>query len=106
MDEFRLDDLVDWFKRGILWVIVTVIFTSAELRDEAARHFYSGVIRIPGVCYGFNFWKGYQAIGQVFPERSGRIRLDYILGYVKILLLIACVFGLIAMMAKISGNWT
>jgi hypothetical protein len=104
MENFSLDELVNWFKRGVLWIIITVIFTSQELRDEAARHFYSGVIRIPGVCYGFNFWKGYQAIGRIFPERAGWVRLDYILGYVKTLILIACVFGLIAIMAKVSAG--
>ncbi len=88
MNNFILDELIDWFKRGILWIIVTVIFTSRELKDEAKSHIYSGVIRIPGVCYGFNPIKGYRAIGQFFPTRSRTVRLDYILGFIKTLLLI------------------
>ncbi len=104
MEEFPIDELILWFKRGILWILITVIFTSAELKDEASRHFYSGVIRIPGVCYGFNIWKGYQAIGQLFPERCRWVRLDYIFGYIKTLLILACVIGLIALMAKVTGR--
>jgi hypothetical protein len=100
VDNFTLDELLDWLKRGILWILVTVIFTSRELKDEAQRHLFSGVISIPGVCYGFNPVKGYQAIGQLFPGQSRGIRLDYILGFIKVLLLIACTLGLILLMAR------
>jgi hypothetical protein len=104
MNEFSLDELVHIFKRGILWIIVTIIFTTKELKDEASRHFYSGVIRIPGVCYGFNFLKGYQAIGRLFPGRCWLVRLDYIMGYFKLLLITACVVGLFIIMARIAGR--
>ncbi len=100
MDNFALDEIVDWFKRGILWFIVSVIFTTKELKDEASRHFYSGVIRIPGVCYGSNVVKGYRAIGQIFPERRRIIRLDYIGGYIKITIIAACIFGIIVLLAE------
>ena len=53
MDNLALGEVIDLCKRGVLWIIVTVIFTTKELKDEAGRHCYSGVIRIPGVCLRF-----------------------------------------------------
>jgi carbon starvation protein CstA len=100
MNNFSLDSLIDLFKRMVLWFIITVIFTTKELREEALSHFYSGVIRIPGVCYGSNIIKGYQAIGQVFPDRCWLVRLDYLWGYLKMLLLMACVCGILILMAQ------
>jgi hypothetical protein len=95
-----LDELVDFFKRGVIWIIVTLIFNTRELKDEALRHFYSGVVRVPGVCYGANVVKGYQAIARVFPERCGVVRLDYILGYCKVMLLIAFTCGIFMLIAR------
>jgi hypothetical protein len=100
MDNFALGELIELFKRGILWIIITVIFTSHELKEEASKHCYSGIISVPGVFYGFNPIRGYQAIGRLFPGRCGMVRLDYILGYVKSLLITACVLGLILLAAK------
>ena len=54
MDNFALGEVIDLCKRGILWIIVTVIFTTKELKEKPAQHSLSGIIRIPGVFYGFN----------------------------------------------------
>ena len=94
-----LDELLNLLKCGLLWYLVTVIFTTAELREEAFRHLNSGVVRISGVCYGYNLIQGYRAIGQLFPNRCWAIRLDYILGYVKMLLLCAIAIGFLLLMA-------
>ncbi len=100
MDNFVLGEMVELFRRGILWFIVSVIFTTKELKDEAARHVYSGVVRIPGVCYGHNMVKGYRAIGQIFPQRCRIVRLDYIVGYIKIIMIAACITGIIILLAE------
>jgi hypothetical protein len=101
MEIFSLGALIDGFKRVILWVIVSIIFTTAELKDEASRHICSGVVRIPGVCYGSNLVQGYRAIGKYFPQRCGAVRLDFILGYCKSLLLAACIVGLFLLVARL-----
>ena len=103
MDNLALDEIILKCKQGILWIITTLIFTSQELRDEAFRHCYSGVVRIPGVFYGVDFIKGYCAIRQHFPGRCGLVRLDYVLGYVKTLILTSCACGLILLMARLVG---
>ncbi len=100
MNNFALEEVFNRFKRGILWLIVTVIFSTRELKNEAFNHFHTGVVLIPGVCYGCNLVKGYQAIGKLFPQRRTVIRLDFILGYVKILLIIASFCGLFIMAAQ------
>ncbi len=90
MTYFALDDLIERFKRIVLWVIVKVMFFSSELREEATVQCNSKVILIPGVFYGLNLFRGYQAIGQHFPERCKAVRTDYILGYIKLTLVITC----------------
>lgn len=100
MGNFILDEVIDRFKRGILWILCTLIFTVPELKDEAYRHVYSGEVRIPGVCYGSNLVRGYQAIGRLFPVRCRQIRLDFILGYLKLLILLACAVAFLLLMAK------
>lgn len=100
MDNYVLEELIENIKRGLVWFIVTVIFTSSELKEEVFRHVYSGVIRIPGVCYGANIIRGYRVIGNLFPRRCHIVRLDFIMGYVKILLIAACVFGLLILLAN------
>jgi hypothetical protein len=89
MDEFFVGEIIDNFKKMVLWVIVHVLFFTPELKDEACRHFYTKVVRIPGVCHGSNMVKGFKAIGQTFPQRKFIVRLDYVLGYVKIGLITA-----------------
>ncbi len=103
MDNFVLDELLDLLKRGLLWFLVSVVFTTKELKEEALRHFYSGVVRIPGVCYGTNLIQGYQAIGKLFPQRHRVVRMDYVLGYIKMLLMTACILGIIVLLIQHKG---
>jgi hypothetical protein len=103
MDYSVLEEIMAWCQKGMLWFMITIIFTSRELRDEASRHLYQGVVRIPGVFYGFNVLRGYSAIGQMFPARSHSVRLDYILGYLKMFLLIICAIGLLIIAVKLRS---
>jgi hypothetical protein len=100
MYDFMLDELINLVKQGILWFIVTVIFTTKELKQEAFNHLHTGIVRIPGVCYGMNIIRGYRAIGHLYPERCRIVRLDFVWGYLKMALLIACTIGLIMLMAQ------
>jgi hypothetical protein len=100
MTYFALDDLIDRFKRIVLWIIVKVMFFSSELREEATLQCNSKVIQIPGVFYGLNLIRGYQAIGHRFPARCKAVRTDYILGYVKLTLVIACAGVLLFLLWK------
>ncbi len=102
MDNFALEELIAWFKRGLLWFIVTFLITTKELRNEAYKQFHYGTISVPGLCYTGNLIKGYQVIGQLFPERCRIVRLDYILGYVKLLLLAIVAFIFIFLLAHLA----
>jgi hypothetical protein len=102
MEFFTPSEILDLCKRGLLWFLITVIFTTQELKGEARNHYDFKVVRIPGVCYGFNLIKGFQAIGQIFPERSIIVRVDYILGYFKLILLLACACGLFLLAARLA----
>ena len=99
MDNFVLDEILYLVKRCVLWFLVTVIFTTRELQDEASNHVLTGTVRIPGVCYGCNLVRGYQAVGKLFPRRSLIVRLDFITGYLKMLLILASVAGLFLLAA-------
>jgi len=103
MDNFTLEVILEFLKRGLLWFIVTILFTSVELKDEVYRQAYSGVIRIPGVCYGSNFVKGYRMIGRLFPVRCWHVRADFILGYLKLVLIMVSIGGLFMILARHLG---
>ncbi len=103
MDYSILQEILALCQRGLLWFMITIIFTSRELREEASRHLYLGLVRIPGVFYGFNVLRGYSAIGQLFPDRSHSVRLDYVLGYLKMFLLTACAVGLLIIVIKLNS---
>lgn len=103
MGNFILDEIIDRFKKGILWILVNVIFTTPELKNEAYCHVYSGEVRIPGVCYGSNLVRGYLAIGRLFPGRCWQVRLDFILGYLKLFILLACSVAFFLLMAKFAS---
>lgn len=98
MGDFALDELVGFFKRIVLWVIVKVIFFSQELKDEATKQCYSKIVLVPGVFYGLNMFQGYKAIGQHFPGRCNIVRVDYIMGYIKLTLLITCIAMLLLLL--------
>ena len=100
MNDFALDELIGHFKRGILWIIVKIMFFTPELKEEAAAQCKSDVVRIPGAFYGYNVCRGYRAIGKYFPNRCRIVRLDYILGYAKLTLLTACVAALLLAAAQ------
>ncbi len=104
MNNFAVEELIAWFKRGLLWFLVTFMITTDELKDEAYQQLFSGRVSIPGVCYGLNLIKGYQAIGQLFPQRCRIVRLDFILGYVKLLLLAGLTFIIIFSLAHFAGQ--
>jgi hypothetical protein len=101
VNNFALEEILDFFKRGILWIIVNLVFFTRELKNEACNHYYSGTVRIPGACYGYNLVKGYRAIGELFPERRLIIRLDFVLGYLKVLALIFVIF----IVFYLLGQW-
>jgi|WetSurMetagenome_2_1015567.scaffolds.fasta_scaffold480513_2 hypothetical protein len=90
MTYFSVDDLLNRFKGIILWIIIKVMFFSSELREEATTQFNSRVVLIPGVFYGLNVFRGYQAIGQHYPDRRTIVRIDYVLGYLKFALIAIC----------------
>jgi hypothetical protein len=98
---FSAEDIVELFKKMVGWIIINIIFSTRELKDEVIRQLDIRQIRIPGVCYGCNVFKGYRAIGEVFPQRSRIVRLDYILGYVKTILMAVFIIGLIIRIAMI-----
>ena len=95
-----LEEIVDICKRGILWIIVKLVFTTQELKLEAHNHVYSSAIRIPGVFYGLNLIKGYRAIGECFPGRCRMIRWDFILGYSKIFMAVILIGSLFYWLGK------
>jgi len=90
MAYFDFDELLNRFKTWVLWIIIKAIFSTRELRKEAAAQCDSRPVQIPGVFYGINIHRGYQAIGEFFPDRCKIIRLDYILGFIKLTLIMAC----------------
>ncbi len=81
------DEIVGGIRRFILWIIVKVMFFTQELRSEACQQCDSKKVLVPGVFYGLNLIRGYQAIGQHFPERSNIVRADYLLGWLKLVLI-------------------
>jgi hypothetical protein len=100
MRNIELEHILEKLKMGIIWILATVIFTTQELRQEAWNHYHKGTVRIPGVCYGYNLIKGYQAISHVFPDRCRAVRLDFVLGYIKMLILLACALSFFLLMAS------
>jgi hypothetical protein len=103
MTYFSLNELLDRCKRIILWIIIKVIFFSSELREEATIQCNSKVVLIPGVFYGLNVFRGYQTIGQHFPDRRNIIRIDYVLGYLKFALIAIFTGSLFFLLWKYSG---
>jgi hypothetical protein len=94
MNNLLLEEIWYLVKRVILWIIINIIFMSRELRTEAYNQLFTGSILIPGVFYGLNLVQGFQSIKKLFPECHRRVQLDYVLGYLKSFLLIACALGL------------
>ena len=89
MTYIPFDEIVGGIRRCILWIIVKVMFFTQELRYEASEQCNSKKVIIPGCFYGLNLVRGYQAIGQHFPDRCNIIRADYLLGWLKLVLITA-----------------
>jgi hypothetical protein len=104
MDNYILDEIVNLGKSLVFGIIVKIIFTSQELRDEAYRQLHYHVIRIPGIFYGYNLVSGYQVIGRLFPKRHKIVRADYLLGYIKVMVIITCIFKFFNLLAQFLGR--
>jgi hypothetical protein len=87
MTYLPFEEIVNGIRRMILWIIIKVMFFTQELQGEATEQCNSKKVLIPGVFYGLNIFRGYQAIGQHFPDRSNIVRLDYLLGWLKLTLI-------------------